>query len=86
MLKPWRAARSTSQGRPNDRESAHLTGQLSDDICMGCHQIGDARVLKPGKTIRIFALASRSIARLHFSEPPTRENPPQDDHWSTTMR
>ena len=27
------------------------TGRLADDICMSCHQVGDARVLQPGKPL-----------------------------------
>ncbi len=33
---------------------AHLTGWLSDNICMKCHQGGDVRVLQPGKHDRDF--------------------------------
>ena len=29
---------------------ARLTPYLADNICMACHQTGDVRVLKPGKT------------------------------------
>ncbi len=32
----------------------HLTGWLSDNICMKCHQGGDVRVLQPGKHDRDF--------------------------------
>ena len=58
-----------------------LTEQLSDDICMGCHQTGDARVLQPGKTYQDFRPGEpldKTFAI--FQIPPTRENPPQDDH------
>ena len=60
---------------------ARLSGQLSDDICMSCHQIGDARVLQPGKTYQDFRPGQpleRTLAV--FEIPPTRENPPSDDH------
>ena len=32
---------------------ARLTPYLADNICMSCHQTGDVRVLKTGKTYRI---------------------------------
>ena len=60
---------------------ARLSSQLSDDICMSCHQIGDARVLQPGKTYQDFRPGQpleRTLAV--FEIPPTRENPPSDDH------
>ncbi len=60
---------------------ANLTSQLSDDICMSCHQTGDARVLQPGKTYQDFRPGEpldRTVSI--FQVPPTRENPPQDDH------
>ncbi len=60
---------------------ARLTGQLSDDICMSCHQLGDARVLQLGKTYQDFRPGEpldRTVSI--FQIPPTRENPPQDDH------
>ena len=33
---------------------ARLTPYLADNICMACHQTGDARVLKPGKSYQDF--------------------------------
>ncbi len=33
---------------------AHLPGWLADNICMRCHQSGDARVLRPGKSYSDF--------------------------------
>ena len=32
----------------------HLGADLENDICMSCHEAGDARVLKPGKTYQDF--------------------------------
>jgi predicted CXXCH cytochrome family protein len=58
-----------------------LTGRLADDICMGCHQVGDARVLQAGKSYQDFRPGeplARTLAV--FQVRPTRENPPQDDH------
>jgi predicted CXXCH cytochrome family protein len=60
---------------------AHLSEQLSDDICMGCHQTGDARVLQPGKTYQDFRPGEPLDKTVSiFQIPPSRENPPQDDH------
>lgn len=60
---------------------ARLTGQLADDICMSCHQIGDARILQPGKTYQDFRPGQPLDKTLAiFQIPPTRDNPPQDDH------
>ena len=60
---------------------ARLSGQLANDICMSCHQVGDARVLQPGKTYQDFRPGEpleRTVAI--FQIPPTRDNPPDDDH------
>jgi Tetratricopeptide repeat len=58
-----------------------LSSQLADDICMSCHQAGDARVLQPGKTYQDFRPGEpleRTVAI--FQIPPTRDNPPDEDH------
>jgi len=58
-----------------------LTSQLADDICMSCHQAGDARVVQPGKTYQDFRPGEpleRTVAI--FQIPPTRDNPPNEDH------
>ncbi|HEY1904300.1 MAG TPA: tetratricopeptide repeat protein [Terracidiphilus sp.] len=58
-----------------------LGSQLADDICMSCHQAGDARVLQSGKTYQDFRPGEpleRTVAI--FQIPPTRENPPDKDH------
>jgi predicted CXXCH cytochrome family protein len=60
---------------------ANLTGQLADDVCMSCHQTGDARVLQPGKTYQDFRPGEPLDKTVSiFQVPPSRENPPQDDH------
>ena len=59
----------------------HLGGHLSNDICMSCHQTGDTRVFQPGKTYLDFRPGQpldRVMAILMV--PPTRENPPREDH------
>jgi hypothetical protein len=60
---------------------ARLTPYLADNICMACHQTGDVRVLKPGKTYRDIRPGyplddTLSILMI----PPTRESPPSADH------
>ena len=58
-----------------------LSSQLANDICMSCHQAGDARVLQPGKTYQDFRPGEpleRTVAI--FQIPPTRANPPDEDH------
>ncbi len=60
---------------------AHLTPYLADNICMACHQTGDARVLKPGKTyqdIRPGRPLDETLSIMMV--PPTREAPPTTDH------
>jgi hypothetical protein len=60
---------------------ARLTPYLADNICMGCHQTGDVRVLKPGKTYQNFRPGrplDDTLAILMV--PPTRGNPPSADH------
>lgn len=60
---------------------ARLTPYLADNICMACHQTGDVRVLKPGKTyqdIRPGRPLDDTLSILMV--PPTRESPPSADH------
>lgn len=60
---------------------AHLTPYMADNICMACHQAGDVRVLKPGKTykdIRPGVPLDDTLSILMV--PPTRESPPSVDH------
>lgn len=60
---------------------ARLTPYLVDNICMACHQTGDARVLKPGKTyqdIRPGRPLDETLSIMMV--PPTREAPPTADH------
>jgi hypothetical protein len=60
---------------------ARLTPYLADNICMGCHQTGDVRVLKPGKTYQDFHPGQPLEDTLSIlMVPPTRENPPSADH------
>ncbi len=66
---------------PTIVDPERLSGQLANDICMSCHQVGDARVLEPGKTYQDFRPGEpleRTLAI--FQIPPTRDNPPNEDH------
>ena len=60
---------------------AKLTPYLADNICMACHQTGDVRVLKPGKTYQDFRPGQPLDNTLSILMiPPTRSNPPNADH------
>ncbi len=59
---------------------AKLTPWLANNICMSCHQIGDARVLQPGKDYRDFRPGrplNETMAILVV--PPSRDKPLQTD-------
>jgi len=59
---------------------AKLKLWLADNICMSCHQTGDARVLKPGKNYRDFRPGTPLDDTLSIlMVPPTRNAPPQAD-------
>ena len=60
---------------------AKLTRELSDDICMSCHEIGDARVLEQGRTYQDFRPGEplRQTVAV-FNVAATREHPPDTDH------
>jgi hypothetical protein len=75
---------------PTIANPASMAGHLADDICMSCHQTGDTRVFQPGKSYQDFRPGmplNRIMAILMV--PPTRENPPREDHvehyYSMTM-
>jgi hypothetical protein len=60
---------------------ARLTPDLANNICMKCHEIGDERILKPGKEyndIRPGEPLDNTLSL--FMVPPTREAPPDKDH------
>jgi Tetratricopeptide repeat len=60
---------------------ARLTPALANNICMSCHQTGDVRVLKPGKTYQDFRPGTPLDDTFSILiSPPTRESPPQADH------
>jgi hypothetical protein len=59
---------------------AKLSPWLADNICMSCHQSGDARVLQTGKTYRDFHPGAHLDDTLGiFLVPFTRESAPKDD-------
>jgi hypothetical protein len=67
-----------------------LTPGLANDICMSCHQIGDVRVLKPGKDFQSFRPGSALDDTMSILlVPPNRESPPQQDllehYYSMTL-
>lgn len=60
---------------------ARLTPYLADNICMACHQAGDVRVLKPGKTYRDIRPGLPLDETLSIlMVPPTPDTPPAKDH------
>jgi hypothetical protein len=59
---------------------AKLSPWLADNICMSCHQTGDARVLRAGKTYRDFRPGAELDDTLSiFLVPFGRESAPKDD-------
>jgi hypothetical protein len=59
---------------------AKLSPWLADNICMSCHQTGDARVLQAGKTYRDFTPGTELNDTLSiFLIPFSRESAPKDD-------
>lgn len=76
MSKPGAKASSAAIVNPSK-----LTPYMADNICMACHQTGDVRVLKPGKSYRDIAPGKPLDDVLSILlVPPTREHPPDADH------
>jgi hypothetical protein len=66
---------------PHIVNPARLTPYLADNICMGCHQTGDVRVLKPSKAYQDFQPGEPLDHTLSILMiPPTRSSPPDVDH------
>ena len=60
---------------------ASLRMDLANNICMSCHQTGDVRIFKEGKTYQDFRPGTPLDDVLSIlMVPPTREAPPQADH------
>ena len=78
------AVTSGATGKPGASaivNPAGLTPELANNICMRCHEIGDERILKPGKEykdIRPGEPLDNTLSIL--MTPPTREAPPDKDH------
>jgi hypothetical protein len=67
--------------QPGMVNPARLKPVLADDICMACHEIGDERILQPGKTyqdIRPGAPLDKVLSI--FMTPPVRGDTKQVDH------
>ena len=58
---------------------AKLEPWLADNICMSCHQTGDALVLKPGKSYRDFKPGTALDDTLTILMVPPRRDSPQTD-------
>lgn len=60
---------------------ADLPIRLGNQVCMSCHELGDVRVYKEGKTYQDFrpGMPLDSIVSV-FLIPPRPESPPQADH------
>jgi hypothetical protein len=61
---------------------AKLPLWLADNICMACHQNGDARVLQPGKQSLLDFQPGQPLddTLAILMAPPTPESPPDSDH------
>jgi hypothetical protein len=69
-------------GDPTDSiaNPAKFSPWLADNICMSCHQTGDARVLQTGKTYRDFRPGAELNDTLSiFLVPFSRQSAPKDD-------
>jgi hypothetical protein len=69
---------------------ASLSPALANDICMSCHQIGDVRVLQPGKDFQSFRPGGALDDTMSILlVPPRRESPPEQDllehYYSMTL-
>jgi hypothetical protein len=71
---------SSATGNSAIVNPAKLSPWLADNICMSCHQTGDARVLHPGKSYRDFRPGQLLDETLSiFIVPFDRESAPKDD-------
>ena len=80
--------RQIDAGNPSDQGKTHaivnpadLPMSLANNICMSCHELGDVRVYKPGKTYQDFRPGKPldDVVSI-FMVPPSRDTPPQADH------
>ncbi len=77
-----RSGRATAtEARHTIVNPARLSPRLANDICMSCHQTGDLRIFKPGKSYADFRPGSPLDDTLAIlMTPPKRESPPDADH------
>jgi hypothetical protein len=76
-----RSIHSQAAGSGRIVNPGRLTAELDNDICMSCHEAGDSRVLKPGKTYQDFRPGTpldETMAILMV--PPKPDNPNDSDH------
>lgn len=60
---------------------AKLSPVLANNVCEGCHEIGDERVLQPGKTYSDIRPGTPLRDYLSiFMVPPNKKSPPPSDH------
>jgi len=75
---------------PSIVNPARLAPTLADNICMACHQMGDTRILQPGKDYQDFRPGTALNDTLAILlAPPKPEAPPQSDllehYYSMTL-
>jgi predicted CXXCH cytochrome family protein len=74
-------SRTNKNGPTKIVNPARLSPYMADNICMACHQTGDVRVLKPGKSYSDIRPGQPLDSVLSiFLVPPTPEAPPSADH------
>jgi Tetratricopeptide repeat len=72
---------SGARGSVSIVNPGRLIPGLANDICMKCHEIGDERILKPGKEYSDIRPGEPLDETLSiFMTPPTHEAPPDKDH------
>ena len=78
------AVTSDATGKAGSAEivnPARLTPELASNICMACHEIGEGRILKPGKEYKDIRPGEPLDNMLSiFMTRPTQEAPPDKDH------
>lgn len=79
------AAMRLQKPAPDDHSGivnpARLDARLANDICMSCHEMGDVRVFRPGKSYADFRPGKPLNDILDILlVAPTRDSPPDADH------
>jgi Tetratricopeptide repeat len=76
-----KSGRNLSQTNFSIVNPSRLSPELANNICMACHEIGDERILQPGKRyqdVRPGTPLDNTLSILRV--PPTRKSPAQPDH------